>query len=86
MHRSKVMTRNTFHGDSRPCLWRWRAQAGREASLIAPIGSENERVRYCIEKLKARKRGASRDVYTSSRNILVANFILAIKVYRLRYT
>ena len=23
------MTINTFHGDHRPSLWRWRAQAGR---------------------------------------------------------
>ena len=29
MYGSKVMTRNTFHGDHRPSLWRWRAQAGR---------------------------------------------------------
>ena len=28
MYGSKVMTRNTFHGDHRPSLWRWRAQAG----------------------------------------------------------
>ena len=25
----EVMTRNTFHGDPRPSLWRLRAQAGR---------------------------------------------------------
>ena len=29
MHGSKVMMRNTFHGDPRPSLWRWRARAGR---------------------------------------------------------
>ena len=29
MHGSKVVTRNTFHGDPKPSLWRWRAQAGR---------------------------------------------------------
>ena len=28
-HGSKVITRNTFHGDPRQSLWRWRAQAGR---------------------------------------------------------
>ena len=50
---SKVMTRNTFHGDPRQSLWLWRAQAeisGREASLIAPSGSENERVSCCCRK------------------------------------
>ena len=39
MHGSKVMTRSTFHGDPRPSLWRWRAQAeisGRETSLMDP--------------------------------------------------
>ena len=29
MYGSKVMTRSTFHGDRRPSLWRWRAQAGK---------------------------------------------------------
>ena len=38
-----------FHGDPRQSLWRWRAHrqaeiSGREASLIAPSGSENKRV------------------------------------------
>ena len=28
MYGSKVMTGNTFHGDHRSSLWRWRAQAG----------------------------------------------------------
>ena len=83
-HGSKIMTKNTFHGDPRQSLWRWRAQAeisGREASLIAPSGSENERVSCFCQKLsgsKAKKRGASRDVHASSRSILVANINSAL--------
>ena len=37
---------NTFHGDPRPSLWSWRAPclSHRKVRLIAPSGSENERV------------------------------------------
>ena len=54
--------------------------SGREASLVAPSGSENERVSCCCRKTsdsKAKKHGASCDVYASSRSILVANCTLA---------
>ena len=85
-YRLKVRTKNIFYGNPRPSLWTWRAQAGRfcvyrEASLIAPSCSENEQVSCCCRKFgsKVKKRGASRDVHAGLRNILVANFILAIK-------
>ena len=50
----------------------------REASLIVPPGSENERVSCVLSKnlLALYKRGASSDIHASSCNTSVANLIL----------
>ena len=82
-HGSKVMTRNTFHGNpiGHLCGGGERRQVER-GKFDRPSGSENERAGYCCRKTgsKAKKCGASRDMHASSRKILisVANCTLAI--------
>ena len=74
MHGSKVMTINTFQGDPRLSLWRWRATADsshieRQIRSHSQTAKANEQAAV-VEKLSALKlrlkRGASRDVHASS--------------------
>ena len=52
------MTKNTFHGDPRPSLWRWNIPVNRfhvdgHASSIAPSDKDNERVSCYCQKTKS---------------------------------
>ena len=68
---SKVMTRNTFHGDPRPSLWRWRTRADRSHvyKFDRTPKSENKQVTQYATGSKLRS-----VVHANSRNILVADF------------
>ena len=65
--------------------WGWIAEAGRyqvERHVWAALRQRKLRSKLLLSKnflSKAKKRGASRDVHASSRNILVANSTLEIK-------
>ena len=57
----------TFHGDPRPSLWRWRAQAGRSRGKFDRTLRQRKRTSKLLSSKnflsKAKKRGASRNVH-----------------------
>ena len=81
------MMRNTFQGDPRPSLSRWRAQAGRYqielGKFDCTLMQRKETNKLLLSKnlatsSKAKKCGASCEVHSRSRNNLVTNFILDV--------
>ena len=84
-HGSKVITRNTFHGDPRLSkLWRWRARRSQvERQFDCTIRQRKRTSKLPLSKnflsIAIKKSGASCDVHASSRNISVANSTLATK-------
>ena len=82
----KVMTRNTFHGDPRPCIFvevenTWPADGSGKFDRTSMETAKSccmlsNKILASYNKLVAR--GASRDVHVSPHKILVDNSILAI--------